>query len=174
MLEKLVSAILYILPAYVANGSPVVVVRLIGKATPMDLGAKAWDGRRILGDGKTFEGFFSGIALGSIVGLILIALGNPASYRSILEPLILSLGAMLGDILGSFIKRRLGLKRGQPAPGMDQLGFVVCALIISFAIYGLPDWFDSLTVIILLLVTACLHLGTNYLAYLLGLKSEPY
>jgi len=165
---------LYILPAYVANGSPVVVVKLIGRATPIDLGAKAWDGRRVLGNGKTFEGLLSGLTLGSLIGVILLALGNPAHYRSPFEPLVISFGAMAGDILGSFIKRRLGLKRGAPAPVMDQLGFVVCALIASILIYGIPEWFNPPVITLLLIITGCLHLGTNYLAYLLGLKSEPY
>jgi len=167
-------AILYILPAYVANGSPVVVVRVMGRATPMDLGARAWDGRRILGDGKTFEGFFSGLLLGWLTGLILHALVHPPLYRSPLEPLALSLGAMIGDILGSFIKRRLGLRRGAPAPVMDQIGFAASAILLSTSIYGVPGWFSIPMLILLLLVTGCLHLATNRLAYLLKLKSEPY
>ncbi|HDD42302.1 MAG TPA: CDP-archaeol synthase, partial [Nitrososphaeria archaeon] len=83
-------------------------------------------------------------------------------------------GTILGDIFGSFVKRRLGLKRGQPAPGLDQLGFVCFALALSIAVYGIPAWLDAATLISLLLITAFLHVGTNYLAYLLGLKREPY
>ncbi len=173
MLEDLLQAIIFVLPAYVANGSPVIGVRLMGRATPLDRGAKAWDGRRVLGDGKTIEGFIVGISCGTAVGMILLLL-LPGFYRNVLEPLLLSLGAMIGDILGSFLKRRLGLRRGQPAPGLDQLGFLVFALLFSTLAYGAPAWLDVITLILLTFVTASLHLGTNYVAYLLGLKEEPY
>mgnify|MGYP000052909233 CR=1 FL=1 len=174
MLANVVKSILYVLPAYVANGSPVVGVRLLGRRTPIDLGARAWDGRRVLGDGKTIEGLIIGVSLGTLTGLILYLCGNPGGHRAALEPLLLALGAMLGDILGSFVKRRIGLRRGQPAPCLDQLGFLVAALALSSLVYGLPSWMDSSTLLLLLVVTGLLHLGTNYLAYLLGLKREPY
>jgi len=174
LLESLVKSILYVLPAYVANGSPVVGVRIIGRRTPLDRGAKAWDGRRVLGDGKTVEGLIIGISTGTLAGLILYLCGNVGNYRAALEPLLLASGAMLGDLIGSFIKRRIGLRRGQPAPGLDQLGFLVVALALSSLVYGFPSWMDTLTLMLLLAVTALLHLGTNYLAYLLGLKTEPY
>jgi CDP-2,3-bis-(O-geranylgeranyl)-sn-glycerol synthase len=40
----------------------------------------------------------------------------------------LALGAMLGDILASFLKRRTGRERGAAVPGVDQLDFVVASL----------------------------------------------
>ena len=173
MLEKLAQILLFILPAYCANGAPVVGVRLIGRSTPLDRGAKAWDGRRILGDGKTLEGLLIGVATGTIAGLIIHSF-IPGIYRSPLEPFMLSVGAMAGDIFGSFIKRRLGLERGRPAPGLDQLGFLAFALLFSIFTFGPPRWLDALTLILLVAVTAILHIGTNYLAYLLKLKAEPY
>jgi len=84
------------------------------------------------------------------------------------------MGAMVGDIFGSFIKRRLGLERGRPAPGLDQLGFLAFALLFSTFAFGPPRGLDALTLILLAMVTAILHLGTNYLAYLLRLKAEPW
>ena len=65
MLENLLQALIFVLPAYVANGAPVIGVKLIGRATPIDRGAKAWDGRRVLGDGKTIEGLIVGISSGA-------------------------------------------------------------------------------------------------------------
>lgn len=173
MLENLLQALIFVLPAYVANGAPVIGVKLIGRATPIDRGVKAWDGRRLLGEGKTVEGFIVGVSSGAAAGLLILFCFSQ-SYRGILEPLILSVGAILGDIFGSFLKRRFGLRRGQPAPGLDQLGFICFALAFSITVYGVPAWLDVATLIILLLVTAFLHVGMNYLAYLLGLKREPY
>lgn len=173
MFEKLAQSLMYVLPAYFANGAPVIGARLISRSTPLDRGARAWDGRRVLGDGKTFEGLLIGIAAGALAGLIIHSL-VPELYRSWLEPLTLSAGAMAGDIFGSFVKRRLGLERGRPAPGLDQLGFLAFALLFSSLTLGPPKWLDAPTLILLAMITAILHLGTNYLAYALGLKAEPY
>jgi CDP-2,3-bis-(O-geranylgeranyl)-sn-glycerol synthase len=126
-----------------------------------------------LGDGKTLEGLLIGMATGTLTGLIIHIL-IPGTYRSPLEPLALSAGAMAGDMLGSFIKRRLGLERGRPAPGLDQLGFLAFALLFSALAFGPPKWLDALTLILLAAVTAILHLGTNYLACVLGLKAEKW
>lgn len=174
MLDKFLLALLYILPAYVANATPVPFARILKKKTPIDGYRYAWDGRRILGDGKTWEGLFSGLAIGTLTGLILYLAGNLGGFRSIFEPTVLSIGAMIGDIFGSFLKRRIGLKRGDPAPGLDQLGFLIIALIMSAAIYGTPDWLNPVTLLFILIITVILHLSTNFAAYLLKLKDRPY
>jgi len=174
MLEKVLLALLYVLPAYVANATPVPFAKILKKTTPIDGGRFAWDGRRILGDGKSWEGLLLGIAGGTLIGVILYLAGNLGGFRSISEPMVLSVGAMIGDVFGSFIKRRIGLKRGEPAPGLDQLGFLIIALMASVAIYGVPDWFDSMVFACILIITAILHLSTNFIAYLLKLKDRPY
>ena len=62
--EVILQAFWLILPAYIANGSAV----LVGGGTPIDFG-KTWrDGKRILGDGKTWRGLFAGAILGMIGG----------------------------------------------------------------------------------------------------------
>ncbi|MEM4865043.1 MAG: CDP-archaeol synthase, partial [Acidilobaceae archaeon] len=65
--ESYLQAFLFILPAMFANAIPVVF-----KGTrPIDGGRLFLDGRRILGDGKTWEGLMSGISAGSLVGGVL-------------------------------------------------------------------------------------------------------
>jgi len=86
----------------------------------------------------------------------------------------LSLGAMLGDIVGAFLKRRMGLKRGEPMPVLDQLGFLAASLLLASLIYGAPGWMRVEVILALALITALLHVGTNAAAYLLGLKDKPY
>ena len=158
LLEVVLPALLFILPAYVANATPVIVK---GKH-PIDSGKNFIDGKRIFGDGKTFEGFISGILAGIASGIIV---GHVIQLS-----LTLSLGALLGDLLGAFIKRRLGLRRGAPAPGLDQLDFIVGALALSSVIY-IPS-VDIIATI--LLVTPPLHVLTNRLAYMLKLKDTPW
>lgn len=170
--EYFLKALIYVLPAYLANATPVVAVKIIGRSTPLDMGLRAWDGRRILGDGKTVEGLLSGTAFGTLFGLLMFNLTEV--FRSPVEPFLLSIGAMAGDVLGSFIKRRIGVERGGPMPVLDQLGFLVFSLLFSFSVYGVPHWFRADVAVALMVTTILLHLSTNYLAYVLGLKDRPY
>lgn len=166
MFEDLINFIIFILPCYVANATPVALSKIIPMKNPIDRGKKFIDGRRILGDGKTIEGFISGVIVGTLVGLILSFLGLHKLHVSF----ILALGAMIGDSLGSFIKRRVGIPRGKPFPIVDQVSFVIISLILANAIVFIPMRFYLYAVII----TPPLHLGTNFIAYLLKLKEVPW
>ncbi len=165
----IVETLIYIAPAMAANGAPVVGSRILyGPGHPIDMGLTLPDGRRLLGDGKTFEGFIFGMTIGVAAGLLLLALlDKPPITASILS----SAGALAGDIIGSFIKRRMGLERGVQAPLLDQLDFYIGAL----ATLWLAGYrFDPASIIIVALVILVLHVATNRLAYLLGLKSVPW
>ncbi|GAI48998.1 unnamed protein product, partial [marine sediment metagenome] len=63
ILDLIAWALWFILPAYVANATPVV----LGGGKPIDSGKKFTDGRPIFGAGKTWRGFVSGIATGTMV-----------------------------------------------------------------------------------------------------------
>jgi CDP-2,3-bis-(O-geranylgeranyl)-sn-glycerol synthase len=63
--------LLFFLPAYVANMSPLLVARVIpGWKAPIDGGRMAKDGRRVLGAGKTWRGLVGGTVLGAITALV--------------------------------------------------------------------------------------------------------
>jgi CDP-2,3-bis-(O-geranylgeranyl)-sn-glycerol synthase len=152
-----VSSFILILPAYIANSIPV----LFKGRHPIDFGRNFTDGRRILGDGKTFEGFISGLLFGTLAGT---AVGYP--FYSFL----LALGALVGDIIGAFLKRRIGIPRGSPAPVLDQLDFIMGALLFISPLYLVTiEQF-----VFIILVTPPIHLFTNYMAYLLKLKPNPW
>jgi len=160
----IVNAIIFILPAYCANATPVIA----GGGLPMDLGRKFIDGKAIFGKNKTFRGFFVGLVVGTGVGLLESAVfGYPLMFG-----LLLSLGALFGDLVGAFLKRRLGIAPGNLLPIVDQVDFVVGALIFSLLFSpSLLTWELALTV---LLITPPIHLLTNFAAYRLGLKSNPW
>ncbi|MEM3556107.1 MAG: CDP-2,3-bis-(O-geranylgeranyl)-sn-glycerol synthase [Candidatus Micrarchaeia archaeon] len=167
--------LLFILPAYVANAAPV----LFGGGLPVDFGKKFIDGERILGDGKTWRGLLAGLSFGSITGILeqLLCSHSVLSSNLCLNflPLgfTLSLGAMLGDIVGSFIKRRMRIRRGQPSLILDQLTFLLFALLLSLPI--LPDGFITVEAIVFLVIlTYFLHVLTNIIANKLGLKKVPW
>lgn len=157
-------ALWFIFPAYVANGAPVVV----GGGPPIDGGKKLSDGYRIFGDGKTIRGFVLGLLVGSIAGVLQSVIWSRPGGWSVV--IFLALGALLGDLVGSFIKRRGGLQRGRPAPGLDQLGFVVGALLIASTVI-VPEW---KVIVTLLVLTPFIHLTTNFAGYKMGFKPEPY
>jgi len=149
----------FIIPAYVANGMPV----LFGGGQPLDLGKSFFDGKRIFGINKTTRGFISGILLGSLVSLImeLILMGG-----LLLLGILASLGSLLGDLFGSFLKRRLGLNSGSSLPLIDQLDFVIGALIITYPFYN----FSIEMILLVLLITPPIHITANAIAYSLKLK----
>ena len=182
----IIQAFWIVIPIYVANASAVIV----GGGTPIDFG-KTWnDGRRILGDGKTWRGLFAGTFLGMTAGF---GLTVAASYLSTSEysflgltnfegfPLMIPIlfflcfGALLGDIIESFFKRRIGKDRGQDWIPFDQLDFIVGALIVSFLISELlymihltsAHWFfvhiTIWHILILLIVTPFIHITANVL-----------
>ncbi|MFB6146339.1 MAG: CDP-2,3-bis-(O-geranylgeranyl)-sn-glycerol synthase [Halobacteriaceae archaeon] len=167
------------LPAYVPNNLAVVT----GGGTPIDFGA-TWGGQRLLGDGKTWRGFAGGVAGGALLAVLLDAVHATAGATLGVDlvrfgpapALVLPTGAMLGDVVASFGKRRAGFARGRPVPGLDQLDFVGGAL--GLAALLVPRWFASaLTlpmIVVVVVATPLLHLATNATAYLAGLKDEPY
>lgn len=162
----------YVFPAYVSNATPVVAARILKKTNPIDMGKNFFDGRRVLGDGKTFEGLISGVSVGFAVGAVMHFV-SPWLF-SLFEVFLLSVGALLGDIAGAFVKRRMGLEQGSPAPLLDQTGFLAAALLAVHVFAGLPEWFDAATLVALFVFTVFMHLATNGFAYAVGLKDKWY
>lgn len=182
----IIQAFWIIIPVYVANASAVIV----GGGRPIDAGRIWKDGRRFLGDGKTWRGLFAGTFLGMTAGF---GLSVAASYIQMSDyaylqltdfegfpmmiPLLFSLcfGALVGDIVESFFKRRIGRERGQDWIPFDQLDFLVGALVSSFLmselLYGLHltchDWFlHNITIwhiLFLLTITPFIHITANVL-----------
>jgi CDP-2,3-bis-(O-geranylgeranyl)-sn-glycerol synthase len=159
----IVEALKFIFPAYCANGTPV----LAGGGTKMDFGKNFIDGKRIFGNNKTFRGFFFGWVIGMLVGSIeyVVFPGVPVLFI-VLTPL----GALLGDLTGAFLKRRIGITPGGLLPVVDQIDFVVGALV-----FALPLMIVYLQLAVtVLLITPPIHLFTNFLAYKMKLKRHPW
>jgi CDP-2,3-bis-(O-geranylgeranyl)-sn-glycerol synthase len=157
-----VESVKLIFPAYCANAAPV----LAGGGSPMDFGKNFVDGRRVFGKNKTFRGFFFGLAIGIFVGAVEVVLfGYPLLFA-----VLLPLGALFGDLAGAFLKRRLNIAPGGLLPVVDQVDFVVGAIVFS-----LPLSIISLELAIaMLIITPPIHLLTNFAAYKLKLKSNPW
>lgn len=171
------------LPAWIANAAPV----LGGGGRAIDGGRVFRDGNRLLGDGKTIRGFLVGIGLGTLVGVLqylatpfirpLLQLFVPVTPQmdhilstQIPVAFLMSFGALTGDIIGSFVKRRANVRSGDPSPVLDQIGFIIMALLFASPFLR-PD---SVYVIVLILTTLVIHWISNALGYLLGLKRNPW
>lgn len=153
-------ALLFIFPAYCANAAPVI----FGGGFPIDGGKTFIDGKPIFGSHKTLRGFFSGLIVGTLVSFVQGALFQ---YNMLLG-FTLSMGALAGDLAESFFKRRLDLPPGSDLPIADQLDFILGALLFSLLVSPPP----LPIVIIIVIITLPIHLLTNFLAYLLGVKKK--
>ncbi|MEM2948242.1 MAG: CDP-2,3-bis-(O-geranylgeranyl)-sn-glycerol synthase [Candidatus Anstonellales archaeon] len=168
-MPDLLTFLLLILPAYVANAVPV----LLGGGMPMDFGKNFFDGKRILGDNKTIRGFFAGIFSGIIAGGA-IAFLHPVLplFQHVLSAFFLSFGTMCGDALGSFIKRRIGAKPGTYAI-FDSFLFILFALLFAYPF--LPSHlYSPLSIVFVLILTFALHILSNFLANRMGWKNVPW
>lgn len=173
------------LPVYMANNC----ATLFGGGRPIDGGRHFPDGRRILGDHKTVRGFVFGITGGVLTGVaeavaapyLAPYIGPLAGGEAFLQPsavalVALSTGALLGDLVKSFFKRRLKIESGAMLPVADQLDFVLGAWALA-AILA-PAWFfGHFTTGVLacaLVLTFPLQLFHNLIAVGLGKKKVPW
>jgi CDP-2,3-bis-(O-geranylgeranyl)-sn-glycerol synthase len=98
----------------VANGAPIIARELLGGRGhwPLDFGRAFFDGRPILGPSKTIRGFVA--AVGATGCAALLFGYDFATGASV------GLLAMIGDLLSSFLKRRLGMASSHSALGLVQ------------------------------------------------------
>jgi CDP-2,3-bis-(O-geranylgeranyl)-sn-glycerol synthase len=165
------AAIWFIFPAYCANAAPVI----FGGGQPIDFDKSFFDGKRLLGSHKTVRGFLAGLILGTLVGLLqtlffenILFQYSPQFRYSVFLGFVLSLGALTGDLIESFLKRRLNLVPGSSLPVADQIDFVLGSFLFS-----IPVSPPSLPVaLIILLITIPIHLLTNLGAALLNMKNK--
>ena len=167
--------IYFMLPAYLANASALA----FGGGKPLDSGRNFTDGRRIFGDGVTWRGTLIGAGIGTLIGLLqgivyMLGLLPITIHLNIIQWILLGFflggGALIGDACGSFLKRRMNIERGRPTPFLDQLDFVVGALVFASIIVILPFYM----IILILIISFILHLSANIIAYLFGIKKVWY
>ncbi len=167
----IIKLLLFIFPAYVANASPVVV----GGGTPIDLGKKIGK-ERIFGDGKTIRGFIGGVACGVITAAIfakffpLELFGDQKTQ--FFSGCLLALGTLIGDLVGSFVKRRVSVKSGKPF-FLDQLSFIIVALLFAYP-FSPKEFYSIETLAFILVFTYIVHIFTNYMANRAGVKNVPW
>lgn len=186
-LEVLIRVLWVLTPVYSANALATIPG---GRGPPMDFGRNWPDGRRILGPSKTWSGFLFGtfVAVPIVLlqaWLILIAPSNlqlvPHYASTVVGALpvafLLTGGALTGDAIGSFIKRRLGWASGARVIGLDQLPFVLFPIGLGLWLYPsifVPTFWSLEALLWVLLLTVGLHTLFNWIGFKLGTKKVPW
>ncbi len=191
-------ALWIMLPAYISNP----VAALVGGGTPIDFGKCTEDGRRIFGDGKTWKGLIGGIIWGIIFGTFMMWLRWFFNFDFLPEHtwitvIFLSIGALLGDLIKSYFKRRLGKDRGSKWPLADMYDMVIGSLIImtlALLVTGNIGWFVTVLgsfttgsgmdfsivwtgisiLAAILLISPLAHRCANIIGYIFKLKDVPW
>lgn len=147
-----------------ANGAPVLAYHLPGQLgrQPVDGGRKMPDGRPLLGGSKTWRGVLA--ALGASI-LLAILLGYGALFG-----LVFALLVVAGDLLSSFLKRRLGLVPSSRSTGLDQLPESILPSIYAVMHLGVEWWWVPLWAVAFML----LEIVASPLLFRLHIRKRPY
>jgi len=115
----------------VANATPVITKRIFGNrlAHPLDGNVVFCDQRPLLGSSKTVRG--------ALLALIVTAAAAPLLRLDVTIGLLIGATAMAGDLLSSFLKRRLGFAPSSRATGIDQIPEVLFPLLACRSALGL-------------------------------------
>ncbi|MBD3210163.1 CDP-archaeol synthase [Candidatus Micrarchaeota archaeon] len=150
--NELISALKFIAPLYFVNGSLVVWWYLKGFKTTRPINVE------LFGKHRAWDGFLFLLVLAPA---IYVLLGFSAQLG-----LIMGAGGCVGNLLSSFLKRRLGMQSGSWLPVVDQLDFVLIPFLFFFLVFGeLPEH-----TVLIIFMTLILHPLGNMIAYKLGLK----
>ena len=148
----------------VANSAPIVAKHLLGARwnAPIDAGRRFVDGRPLLGSSKTVRGVVVAVA-GTALAAVLLGF----SVRVGAE---VGASAMLGDVLSSFVKRRLGITPSGRATGIDQIPEALLPLLLIRGTLAL-SW---LQVAAITLAFFALEIPLARLAFRLRLRDRPF
>jgi CDP-2,3-bis-(O-geranylgeranyl)-sn-glycerol synthase len=171
IIDIILKALYFFLPAYIANMAPILFKKLPFLSIPV------WENK--LGKNKTWRGVVVAIVVGGLVfwlqklaynaGFKSMALIDYSDF-SIMFGFLLGAGAIVGDLVESYYKRKAGIKAGKSWAPFDQLDFVIGGIFFSFFLY-VPQ---IETIVILFLVSPILHVLFNYIGYLLGINKGKW
>jgi hypothetical protein len=147
-----------------ANGAPVIAKKVFGGrfARPLDAGVTFIDGRPLLGPSKTIRGV--------LVSILITTAGAPLVGFELQIGALVAAGAMAGDLLSSFLKRRFNLPPSSRALGLDQVPESLFPLLACWDVL-------SLRVADIALTTGIFFAGElvlSRLLYKVHLRDQPY
>lgn len=156
----------FMAPAYGANMAPPFLKYWKGWNPPID--------PRRLGSHKTVLGFAGGVLAAVLTALaqshIAWADAIPVHETWLGLGLRFGIGAMTGDAVKSFFKRRAEVPPGERWIPFDQVDFVLGALVLVWPVADL-SWPD---VAAILLLSAAGHVVVNHVGYWLGVRPSRW
>jgi CDP-2,3-bis-(O-geranylgeranyl)-sn-glycerol synthase len=169
--EIILKSLYFFLPAYFANMAPVLFKWLPLGKTPVNT--------KIFGGHKTWQGIILGTLTGGVFfwiqkalhefGFQKLALIDYSDF-SLLLGFLLGFGALFGDLVKSYYKRKAGIMPGKSWVPFDQIDFVIGGLVISFFVYVPP----AEVALFLIVLSPLLHVIVNYLGWLLGINKAKF
>ncbi len=165
LLLTLVRDVLYaLILIIIANGAPIIAHRFLRDrfAYPLDAGINFIDRQPLLGPSKTWRGLIASIVITTFAA---ITLGLAPSTG-----ILVALSSMAGDLLSSFIKRRMHIPSSDMALGLDQIPEVLFPLLVLRSLFSLT-WTE---ILILTTVFFIVELLLSRLLYKLHIRRRPY
>ncbi|HLC70935.1 MAG TPA: CDP-archaeol synthase [Candidatus Nanoarchaeia archaeon] len=171
MASLIFQSLYFFLPAYIANMAPVLFKWIPFLDTPIH--------EKLFGAHKTWRG----IVVAALTGMLIFGLQKylyiggfqqwaliDYSDFSVWLGFCLGLGAILGDVVKSYYKRKAGICPGEKWIPFDQLDFVIGGIIGSWIFY-VPS---AGVVLIIMIVSPLLHILVTKCAYWLKIRKEKW
>jgi hypothetical protein len=148
----------------VANGAPVIATRVFGQhfSHPLDHGVEFVDGKPLFGKSKTIRGVAVSILL-TAISAPLVGLGWQIGF-------VVGSVAMAGDLLSSYVKRRMNLPTSSQATGLDQIPESLFPLLVCRSTLPLSN-LDIVTCVAIFFVGEVL---LSQLLYKAHIRDRPY
>ena len=147
-----------------ANGAPILAENLLRERwkTAVDFGRMFFDGRPLFGSSKTWRGLIAAL-VAAVFGAVSFGLSPETGAW-------LGVGAMLGDLFSSFVKRRLGVPPSGMALGLDQIPEVLAPLLLVKTELAL----QTREVIALTALFFVIELLLSRVLFRLHIRKQPY
>lgn len=176
-MDTIFSTFWFFLPAGIANMAPV-LFKWIPFETPIDFNKK-FHGKPIFGETKTYRGFIVGIIFATLTVYLQQhyyphpenhVLINYESINVCLLGFLFGFGALFGDLIESFFKRRLNMPSGWLWAPFDQLDWIIGAIVLSslYVSIGTKNIFAAL------IIFGLLHPIVNLIGYSLHVKTNKF
>lgn len=148
----------------IANGAPVLINKALGKlwTWPVDNGLKLRDGRRLFGNAKTWRGLCAAIFFTTLAAILYdLSPWTGALFGAL---------AMSGDLLASFIKRRMSYAESSRARGLDTVPESLLPILLLKQALAL----SLLDIILLVAFFFLIEESISPMLYRLHIRKRPY
>lgn len=178
MFDLIIKVFWLLLPAGFANMAPVLSQKVNFLDYPVDFNKK-FRKKPLFGKNKTYRGFFFGILSAILIVYIQkLCYGSMQKYSMIdyssvniiLLGFILGFGALFGDLIKSFFKRRLNIRSGETWFFFDHTDWIIGSLLFVNIFVKTPLAY----VLVSLILFSIIHLITNYIGFMLKLKKYRF